>query len=233
MWKRIKGVLKRYLYRYQLKGKKVMVSPKAYIDTTDVFEGNNRVIGTAELYGCNVGKGTYIQHGSVFKQTKIGRFCSIGPYVRVVDGNHPTSDYVSTYPALYRKGKFCGLDYGANSKFEEYSYTDKEEKWLCEIGNDVWIGDSVLIINGCKIGDGAIVAAGAVVTKDVPPYCIVGGVPAKIIRKRFEDESIEQLLMYKWWEKSDEWISENINLFYNINEMKRLINDSENNSICG
>ncbi len=84
------------------------------------------------------------------------------------------------------------------------------------IGNDVWIGSNVLIIGGIKIGDGAIVAAGAVVTKDVPPYAIVGGIPARIIRFRFDKEQINKLLELKWWNKDDDWLIKNNYLFCNV-----------------
>lgn len=222
---RISMKLNRCLYRNKIKDKNVELDAKAYVDYTNYFEGNNRVIGDTYLHQCYIGKGTYIESGGKLNKTKIGRYCSVGPYVQIIDGNHPSSTYVSTYPALYRKGIFSGLDYGADSSFEEYSYTDNEKRWYCEIGNDVWIGHSVAIINGCKIGDGAIIAAGAVVTKDVAPYSIVGGVPAKVIRFRFEDDDINFLLKLKWWDKSDEWIKHNINSFYNIKEFRRRIDD--------
>ena len=84
----------------------------------------------------------------------------------------------------------------------------------CVIGNDVWIGWHAIITPGVSIGDGAIIAAGAVVTHDVPPYAIVGGIPAKVIRKRFSDDMIEKLLKIKWWDWSDEKIMENYAYFY-------------------
>lgn len=129
------------------------------------------------------GKGSYVGTGGMLKQTKIGRFCSLGSNIWIADGNHPTSVYVSTYPAFIREREFCGYMFGNKFSFEEHSYTSDSHEWLCEIGNDVWIGDSVIIINGVKIGDGAIIAAGTVITKDVPPYAIVGGVPANVIAK--------------------------------------------------
>lgn len=100
------------------------------------------------------------------------------------------------------------------------TYSDDEKytefKRQIEIGNDVWIGDSVLILDGVKIGDGAVLAAGAVVTADVPPYAIVGGVPAKVIRYRFNEDEIEHLIKLKWWDKSEQWIKENAHLFSNV-----------------
>ena len=84
------------------------------------------------------------------------------------------------------------------------------------IGNDVWIGSDVRIIDGVSIGDGAVVAAGSVVTKDVPPYAIVGGVSSKIIRYRFDDATIKQLLELKWWNMHEDWIKENADKFTSI-----------------
>lgn len=85
------------------------------------------------------------------------------------------------------------------------------------LGNDVWVGSNVLINGGVKIGDGAVIAAGAVVVKDVPPYAIVGGVPAKIIRYRFSPEIIEKLLELKWWNLDDEILKEKIGFFQKDN----------------
>lgn len=82
------------------------------------------------------------------------------------------------------------------------------------IGNDVWIGQNVVILPGVTIHDGAVLAAGAVVTHDVPPYTIVGGVPAKTIKKRYSDEIVDKLLRIRWWDWLDEQIKENLELFY-------------------
>jgi acetyltransferase-like isoleucine patch superfamily enzyme len=110
-------------------------------------------------------------------------------------GKHPLN-FLSTSPYLY---------------FDELEYKDPNqvthsEFWKCEpveIGNDVWIGDGVFIKNGIKIGDGAVLGARAVITKDVPPYAIVEGCPAKIIKYRFSEEIINELLKLKWWELDD------------------------------
>ncbi|MEO1486680.1 MAG: CatB-related O-acetyltransferase, partial [Bacteroidota bacterium] len=86
-----------------------------------------------------------------------------------------------------------------------------------EIGNDVWIGAQVTILDGVKIGDGAIIASGALVNRDVPPYSIWGGVPAKEIKKRFDEHVIERLLAIKWWDKEYSWLKDNANTFTDIN----------------
>ena len=91
----------------------------------------------------------------------------------------------------------------------------------------MWIGEDVKIKGGVTIGDGAIVAMGAVVAKDVPPYAIVGGVPAKIIKYRFSQDVIEELLSIKWWTKDDAWLKENASCFRNIDDFIRLIRNED------
>lgn len=98
---------------------------------------------------------------------------------------------------MYRLPLSLSLPY-----FDQIKYVDEEKKYFVEIGNDVWIGNNVLIMDGIRIGDGAILAAGSVIAKDVEPYTIVGGVPAKFIRKRFKDSEIDFLLDFKWWERN-------------------------------
>ncbi|MBR6646045.1 MAG: CatB-related O-acetyltransferase, partial [Clostridia bacterium] len=105
--------------------------------------------------------------------------------------------------------KQCGMTYVKENRFNEFTETTI-------IGNDVWIGHSALILEGVKIGDGAIVGAGAVVTKDVPPYSIVVGVPAKVIKYRFSENEIAKLSELKWWDQSVEWIKENVDKFCDI-----------------
>lgn len=147
---------------------------------------------------CIVGRHTY-NHKTVevaSPNTTIGSFCSLAQYVMIGPGEHPV-DYLSSSPCFYMdifgwKNRKCNFNSGEP----------------CHIGNDVWIGHGAFIKAGVNIGDGAIIAAGAVVTKDVPPYAIVGGVPAKIIRKRFSEEQIKDLLELKWWDLDDEIIKE-------------------------
>ena len=90
--------------------------------------------------------------------------------------------------------------------------------FFCKIGNDVWIGEDVKILGGVTIGDGALVAAGAVVIRDVPPYTIVGGVPAKVIKSRFEPSQVEFLLKFQWWNKDEDWIKNNVEKFQDITQ---------------
>lgn len=130
----------------------------------------------------------------------IGKFTSIGPNVKIICGNH-NYKFVSNYPFKSIWNTFWKpLD-----DIDDHIYNG-----VTYIGNDVWIGHSVIIKGGINISDGAVIAAGSVVTKDVPPYAIVGGSPAKILKYRFEKEQIQKLLKIKWWEWSDEKINENL-----------------------
>ena len=95
-----------------------------------------------------------------------------------------------------------------------------EVKSFPEVGNDVWIGENVFFQGGVIIGDGAVVLAGAVVTKDVPPYAIVGGVPAKVLKYRYDEETIKFLLSIKWWDKDVNWLRDNWQLLCDINRLK-------------
>jgi acetyltransferase-like isoleucine patch superfamily enzyme len=129
---------------------------------------------------------------------KIGSFCSISSGVNILLGGEHTSNWITTYPF--------------NEIFPEYGYPKNATKGDVIIGNDVWIGINVLILSGVKIGDGAVVGAGTVVTKDVEPYSVVAGCPAKEIRKRYDSETIEKLLKLKWWDWSLKKIKENLDL---------------------
>ncbi len=139
---------------------------------------------------------------------KIGNFCSIARGTAIQEYNH-NIDCLTTYYIKFRV-------------FSDENGIDAVSRGPVEIGNDVWIGTQSTILTGVRIGDGAVVAANSVVTKDVPAYAIVGGTPAKIIKYRFSDEVIERLLEIKWWDWGIEKIKKNKHLFYKEVTMETL-----------
>jgi acetyltransferase-like isoleucine patch superfamily enzyme len=189
------------------------------------FEGANSVAKFSTVVNSFLGFGTYVSSYSKLFNCKIGRYCSIGQKVQVVFGNHPTKKMVSTHPAFYSMVTPTGFTFADNNRFKEYTYIDEDEKYFAEIGNDVWIGYSALIMSGVHIGDGAIIAAGAVVTKDIPPYAIVGGVPAKVIKYRFDEEDRTYLLKLKWWNKDKDWIKNKAVFFEDVAGLRRELQD--------
>jgi len=141
----------------------------------------------------------------VYSKLVIGKFCQIAHGTKFIlnDANHQMDGF-STYP-FFVFGKWSK----GQEKWAEYT-PNLPDKGDTIIGNDVWFCHESVIMPGVKVGDGAIIGSRAVVTKDVPPYSIVGGNPAKVIRKRFSDEIIEKLLEIKWWDWEYEKISQNI-----------------------
>lgn len=210
----LKSMIKRLYFNIHNRHKCVYVYPKARIAKSSTFEGNNRIGPNTEFTG-KLGFGSYIGENCNI-DASVGRFCSIGSGVRVIFGDHPVSAFVSTHPAFYSIEKQCGVTFVKQQLFQEKKYADYENKYVVIIGNDVWIGSGVMVLGGVKIGDGAILAAGALITKDVEPYTIVGGIPAQHIKKRFSDEYIEFLKAFKWWEKPIDWIKANADSFSDI-----------------
>lgn len=148
----------------------------------------------------NLGRYTYCSTDLTIcsGNTSIGSFCSIGSQVTLGHGDHPLN-FLTTSPYLYL----------AVWGFKTENTPFHNEFWEMppiSIGNDVWIGDGVFVKNGITVGDGAVLGARSVVTKDVPPYAIVAGVPAKIIRYRFDEPTRQELLRLKWWELEDDII---------------------------
>lgn len=137
---------------------------------------------------------------------KIGKFCSIADRVVIFLGGEHRVDWISTYP-------FNGVFKRACGKIKGHPFA----KGDVIIGNDVWIGRSASILSGVSVGDGAVIGAHSLVTKDVDPYTIVGGNPAKVIRKRFDDKTIQELLAIKWWNWEIDRIIKNVPLLMSGN----------------
>ena len=201
---------------------KVGFNASVCIDPKSTFEGANK-LGDRSYFSGNMGYGTYICNDCSIIGN-IGRFCSLAPEVKNSVGVHPTTaPYVSTSPMFFSLRKQTGKTFAKTQAFEEL-------KPPIEIGHDCWIGQRAFIVGGVKINTGSIVLAGAVVTKDVPPYAIVGGVPAKVLKYRFDEETIDFLLKSEWWNMPIEWLESNYELFSNIVEFKRVINETISNN---
>lgn len=171
--------------------------------------GNNVFVGAGtSLENCRIGSHSYINSGARILNTEIGKFCSVGPGVKIVLGNHPVN-MVSTHPAFYADNKPFKT-YADAHYFEEYSRVI--------IGNDVWIGEDVMIPGGVRIGDGAVIMSRAVVTRDVEPYAIVGGVPARLVKWRFDEQTRELIRNSAWWNRSEDWLRLNFRKFHDPEE---------------
>lgn len=191
----------------------------ARIGVRSRFEGANRVYERTFFSG-SMGYGTYMGRNS-FIQGKIGRFTSIGNEVRCNPGCHPyTYPFATTSPMFFSTMKQNGHSFSGRQLYEELRYVAGTVDAV-HIGNDCWIGDRAFIVGGVKINDGAVVLAGAVVTKDVPPYAIVGGVPARILRYRYDEETIKFLLGVRWWDNDKEWFYKHWELLSDVDKLKR------------
>lgn len=200
--------------KYKIR-KNYWLSVFSNISKETYLEGYNKIYKGANLEYSKVGIGTYIGTNSFLPRSQIGRFCTIGPEVKLVRGRHPAHDFVSIHPAFYSTRKQAGFTFVNENKFEEFS----TGKYALKIGNDVWIGSNVLIIEGVEIGDGAIVGSGAIVSKNIEPYSINIGNPIKEIGKRFEEEKIKKLLKLRWWDKDLDWIKKNADKFENVDKI--------------
>lgn len=197
----------------------VKVSKSSEYDYQTIFEGRNILFDNTNIQRCKLGYASYISNNSSMYLTKIGRYSCIGPNVHVIRGQHPTTNFVSIHPAFYSpENEGSSVCYVSNKLYEENRWA--EDGYAVKIGNDVWIGHNVLLMEGVTVGDGAIIAAGAVVTKNVEPYSIVGGIPAKEIRKRFSNDDINYLLELQWWNKGENWIKENAKYFSDISFLR-------------
>ena len=189
------------------------------ISAEATFEGANS-IGDRSSFSGSMGYGTYIGTDS-HVEASIGRFTSIGAELRIARGTHPLgAPFVTTSPVFYSLQKQAMYTFAKEQRFEEI-------RPMASIGNDVWIGDRVFITGGLTIGDGAVVLSGAVVTKDVPPYAIVGGVPAKILKYRYDEETVAFLLKSEWWNKPVEWLESHWDLLCDLDEMKRVFESND------
>jgi acetyltransferase-like isoleucine patch superfamily enzyme len=185
----------------------------AMLNMRTILAGRNRLCEGADVRSTALGRASYVGVDSVLPRCEIGSWCSIGPRVRLIVGDHPSRGFVSSHPAFFSSRAQAGFTFVTADRYTEFRYADSARQLFAIIGHDVWIGDGARILAGVTIGTGAIVAAGALVARDVAPYTVVGGVPARVLRRRFDDQTAECLLQSRWWEKSDDWLREHADLF--------------------
>lgn len=175
----------------KLKFSQSTISFSAVISMDTILSKGVKILPNAKIGSSTIGAFTYIGDNCNFTYTRVGSFCSVGQEVLCGMGTHPLN-FVSTYPGFYSAKAQGSIWFGTTHNFLEQKHT--------VIGSDVWIGARAIIMAGVKVGTGAIIGAGAVVTKDVPPYSIIVGIPGEIIKYRFDEQTIDKLLSSKWWE---------------------------------
>lgn len=200
--------------KHRQKKLKIGYMSSAYLSKFGMY---NTVYDYVDLYNVSVDDFTYIAHGSAISNTSIGKFCSIGPQCKIGLGKHPSSIFVSTHPAFFSTSKQAQVSFVDANSFVEFDEIT--------IGNDVWIGERTMVLDGVSIGNGAIVAAGSIVTKNVLPYSVVAGSPARHIRFRFSEEEISFLQDNQWWDFDLNFLQCNAKYMQSIDGFKVLMSN--------
>lgn len=203
-------------FRWRFRALPVHVGPNTRIEASTM--GRHAALHDhASLIHSSLGRYSYLASFASASNAIIGSFCSIGPYAMIGLGRHPARDHVSTHPAFFSQRTSVQPSFAVDPDFKEVVPVT--------IGNDVWIGARALVADGVRVGDGAIIAAGAVVVGDVEPYTVVGGVPAKVIRDRFPPDVAQRVMRSRWWERDETWLLRNGSSFRNVDAFLDLLDN--------
>jgi acetyltransferase-like isoleucine patch superfamily enzyme len=197
--------------RYIAKGLRYVLQPPAL--TNCKIDKTSAVCSGSQINRTSMGRYSYIGHDCFFVNVDVGSFCSIADGCRVGGAMHPIQR-VSSSPVFHA---------GKNVMKKNFCHLKEIETPKTIIGNDVWIGANVCIKAGIRIGDGAVIGMGAIVTEDVAPYEVRAGVPARLIKKRFDEDTIKKLLETQWWDWADEKIVRLADNFENVEEFLKHI----------
>ena len=205
------------------------VDRSANVSMDSVLLGTNKIYSGVRIGNSHLGRFTYVGSDSLIMNATIGSFCSIGPRVMIGLGNHPM-DWISTHPCFYSSRGQTTKTFSSINKFDELK--------PITIGHDVWIGAGVTILDGLTIGTGSVLAAGAIVTKNVHPYAIVGGIPAREMKKRFSPSVAAELLDWEWWNLPDRDLAQlsilfRTNAYWTVAELKDAVQASASGTPFG
>lgn len=217
----IRDLIRRITYKLRYRGRGVDVKRGAHVSHTSELEGLN-YIGKRTTFNGFLGRGSYIGNDCGVS-VSIGRYSSIAPLVRTTHGIHTyKAPFATTSPMFFNRGHHGGRSFATRDMIDNCRYADPDRRLDVVIGNDCWIGQGTFFTGGVRVADGAMVLAGAVVTKDVPPYAIVGGIPARVVGYRYDPETIQFLLGLQWWNLPEQWLRDNWELLCDIDRLKNV-----------
>lgn len=184
---------------------------KNFIFKNSKIQGFNLFNNNVNIVDCQIGLGSYVGNNVNLFSVHVGKFCSLGSRIYIGFGQHPINQ-ITTHPSFYSLKCQSGFTFVKEDKSEDFNYSNG---FLNIIEDNVWVGSNVIVLPGVRICEGAIVGAGSVVVKDVPPYSIIAGNPARIIKFRFSEQEIENILLRKMWSSNDiKYYQNNISEYY-------------------